>query len=1839
MASSLPDFASTQENTNYARLCRLLVDVGCTVLRDTFDSIHPPANLHVVLSSPLVFSTLQSLRKKKVLNPIQWGKLFPAVTSRVSSANFDVTLLMVLLRNICGLSPPVSTGNWDKLPPDSDNSTEANIVRIKFYRNDVYGHATKASVDDATFNALWQKISSAVLALGTGYGDVISRLKTECMDPGAEAHYEKLLSDWKKDDDSIKEMLERTHDALGGIKENSRMASSLPDFASTQENTNYARLCRLLVDVGCTVLRDTFDSIHPPANLHVVLSSPLVFSTLQSLRKKKVLNPIQWGKLFPAVTSRVSSANFDVTLLMVLLRNICGLSPPVSTGNWDKLPPDSDNSTEANIVRIKFYRNDVYGHATKASVDDATFNALWQKISSAVLALGTGYGDVISRLKTECMDPGAEAHYEKLLSDWKKDDDSIKEMLERTHDALGGIKENSRMASSLPDFASTQENTNYARLCRLLVDVGCTVLRDTFDSIHPPANLHVVLSSPLVFSTLQSLRKKKVLNPIQWGKLFPAVTSRVSSANFDVTLLMVLLRNICGLSPPVSTGNWDKLPPDSDNSTEANIVRIKFYRNDVYGHATKASVDDATFNALWQKISSAVLALGTGYGDVISRLKTECMDPGAEAHYEKLLSDWKKDDDSIKEMLERTHDALGGIKENSRMASSLPDFASTQENTNYARLCRLLVDVGCTVLRDTFDSIHPPANLHVVLSSPLVFSTLQSLRKKKVLNPIQWGKLFPAVTSRVSSANFDVTLLMVLLRNICGLSPPVSTGNWDKLPPDSDNSTEANIVRIKFYRNDVYGHATKASVDDATFNALWQKISSAVLALGTGYGDVISRLKTECMDPGAEAHYEKLLSDWKKDDDSIKEMLERTHDALGGIKENSRMASSLPDFASTQENTNYARLCRLLVDVGCTVLRDTFDSIHPPANLHVVLSSPLVFSTLQSLRKKKVLNPIQWGKLFPAVTSRVSSANFDVTLLMVLLRNICGLSPPVSTGNWDKLPPDSDNSTEANIVRIKFYRNDVYGHATKASVDDATFNALWQKISSAVLALGTGYGDVISRLKTECMDPGAEAHYEKLLSDWKKDDDSIKEMLERTHDALGGIKENSRMASSLPDFASTQENTNYARLCRLLVDVGCTVLRDTFDSIHPPANLHVVLSSPLVFSTLQSLRKKKVLNPIQWGKLFPAVTSRVSSANFDVTLLMVLLRNICGLSPPVSTGNWDKLPPDSDNSTEANIVRIKFYRNDVYGHATKASVDDATFNALWQKISSAVLALGTGYGDVISRLKTECMDPGAEAHYEKLLSDWEKDDDSIKEMLERTHDALGGIKEMIKQQQLQERITKESLKDKQVSDPFDLVKYISIIRQLYEDREGWLAPFPWYEEFRFNLDKLFTRLKFVSRKRERGIKTDVIVDMFQIFQRHQECAQPRRVLIEGQPGMGKTTYCQKIAYDWAKKRKGGESFPDVTLVLLLKCRDINCGLWEAIDDQLLPREVNEEEKERFFTFIRDHQSKVLLVLDGLDELPRGQLSIYTDIIQGRVLPESYIVVTAQHEDGMKVRECCHTLLEIEGFTKTDAKEFILRYFKEEHLAEKLLNKLESDMSLQDLTRNPLNTALLCLLCEDFGGKFPESRTLLYLEIVECVLRRYRRKMKLPETKRDLLVLYEVELKQLGFIAMEGLHNDSMYFDESAFKGFSSNVKSGLGFLSVEAGRSKQRPSRSYAFLHKSFQEFFAALFHCCQLLDEEISVDSLVADCRYFQEFQQVLMFTSGLLAQKCEGAAKALIAGIATQVNLGENLLDESLLYVALDCIYECKIEGTTFDKEMAQFFGSHLKLQRADCKGRRWR
>ena len=204
------------------------------------------------------------------------------------------------------------------------------------------------------------------------------------------------------------------------------------------------------------------------------------------------------------------------------------------------------------------------------------------------------------------------------------------------------------------------------------------------------------------------------------------------------------------------------------------------------------------------------------------------------------------------------------------------------------------------------------------------------------------------------------------------------------------------------------------------------------------------------------------------------------------------MANATPATSSKRKTTNYARLCRLLVDVGTQALRDTLDASHAPANLHAVLAANK--PTLQGLRSRRIINATQWGKLFPAIPSAVSSKTFDTTLLMVLLRNLGSLPPPIA--GWDELPAATEISREADIARIKYFRNTVYAHAEQASVDDTTFNAYWQDIGDTLVRLGgVRYRAAIDNLESECMDPEIEDYYKKVLSEWKKDEDNIKDEL------------------------------------------------------------------------------------------------------------------------------------------------------------------------------------------------------------------------------------------------------------------------------------------------------------------------------------------------------------------------------------------------------------------------------------------------------------------------------------------------------------------------------------------------------------------------------------------------------------------------------------------------------------------------------------------------------------------------------------------------------------------------
>ena len=174
----------------------------------------------------------------------------------------------------------------------------------------------------------------------------------------------------------------------------------------------------------------------------------------------------------------------------------------------------------------------------------------------------------------------------------------------------------------------------------------------------------------------------------------------------------------------------------------------------------------------------------------------------------------------------------------------------------------------------------------------------------------------------------------------------------------------------------------------------------------------------------------------------------------------------------------------------------------------------------------------------------------------------------------------------------------------------------------------------------------------------------------------------------------SKAKANFSRVCQLLVDKGGDALRAALHAIHPPATLAAVLKA-----NKSIFQHTSVIKHSQWNALFPT-SGTPDSNNFDITLLTILLRNICELSSP-ATG-WNVMPPAGDTSKSADIVRIKLFRNQVYGHIASARLDDATFEKLWQEISQTLTRFGIPQKD-IDEIKVAPLNPKEECYVEKLM--------------------------------------------------------------------------------------------------------------------------------------------------------------------------------------------------------------------------------------------------------------------------------------------------------------------------------------------------------------------------------------------------------------------------------------------------------------------------------------------------------------------------------------------------------
>ena len=195
------------------------------------------------------------------------------------------------------------------------------------------------------------------------------------------------------------------------------------------------------------------------------------------------------------------------------------------------------------------------------------------------------------------------------------------------------------------------------------------------------------------------------------------------------------------------------------------------------------------------------------------------------------------------------------------------------------------------------------------------------------------------------------------------------------------------------------------------------------------------------------------------------------------------------------------------------------------------------------------------------------------------------------------------------------------------------------------------------------------------------------------------------MATANQVLSSTNENENYQRLFPLIIRAGTELLRALFDSIYPAESLANELSD----STTRKKLREILLKP-QCDLVYPAPGLFGESRDFDISLLSQLLKTLCPTQLPPLRSGWNNPPSRDDFSLTADIVRIKFYRNDIIHKFHSGELSDAEFCSLWDEIKIVLLRIASHisaetkleWEEEINRLRRDHLTPEAARNAEEL---------------------------------------------------------------------------------------------------------------------------------------------------------------------------------------------------------------------------------------------------------------------------------------------------------------------------------------------------------------------------------------------------------------------------------------------------------------------------------------------------------------------------------------------------------
>ena len=448
-------------------------------------------------------------------------------------------------------------------------------------------------------------------------------------------------------------------------------------------------------------------------------------------------------------------------------------------------------------------------------------------------------------------------------------------------------------------------------------------------------------------------------------------------------------------------------------------------------------------------------------------------------------------------------------------------------------------------------------------------------------------------------------------------------------------------------------------------------------------------------------------------------------------------------------------------------------------------------------------------------------------------------------------------------------------------------------------------------------------------------------------------------------------------------------------------------------------------------------------------------------------------------------------------------------------------------------------------------------------------------------------------------DIFDVKSCRSKLAEHYK-RTATVPTSVWSKTSPVDIHQIYTRLSWVKEEQTpAGSSRSELNHYTDVFTANKNGVVPKRILVQGQTGIGKSTFVKKLAVDWAELDDAttGDQQKDILkkfeLLVVVNLKEVpKChSLKDVISCSSIFAGKDKHLTDGLLNYISNNEDKVLLVFDGYDEYRCGSNSEIYEIFRGNELRNCCVLITTRISKADELRAFKDMHAEITGFSKEDRESFMSKMLGGEVKARELSLHLRRQ-NLEELAKVPLLLLFFCTLWKKGKSKsFPESKTKLYLVMVQYVLD-YNQGKESP-TRFCKVHDFEDGLAEIGKVALECLLKDDHVFEydqlSTAVLCDESRI---IGLLQVTEYAENLRPAGMVSFIHKSIQEFLAAWFVTYRCVPEG-NLGRIEEHVRTFDDFEaleNVFQFVCGL---SDNGAVK--VFQLLTSVRISDPTLDLS--------------------------------------------